>query len=253
MVRVDGELVVLDDDGRSNFNKLMFSRTGSHYFAFDLLMLDSTDLRASPLESRKERLRALFSGNTDPVRYCDNVERRGKDFFEVVRETGLEGMVAKRKRSPYLGRLTDDWLKVKCLRNRDFIIGGWLSDEHGVRGLDINRMARENFLWDASRESDIVDFATVTLVHAEIQDNLTPANRKERGRIGLGGALEGARILFLSDGEDRARGAAQHFLGDARFDEPRQPAPAVRDHHDQVGGQLCCDLGDNVRRLTHLV
>jgi len=66
---LDGELVALDDDGRSDFNKLMFSRTGSHYFAFDLLVLDSMDLRGSPLDFRKEQLRVLLTGDLDSIRY----------------------------------------------------------------------------------------------------------------------------------------------------------------------------------------
>jgi ATP-dependent DNA ligase len=59
-------------------------------------------------------LRELLQSSA-PVRYCDHITGCGKDFFDLVRETGLEGMVAKRRRSPYLGRLTDDWLKIKCL------------------------------------------------------------------------------------------------------------------------------------------
>jgi bifunctional non-homologous end joining protein LigD len=78
---LDGELVVLDDDGRSNFGKLMFGRTGTHYFAFDLLMLDSTDLRPLPLESRNERLRELLQSSDDPVRYLRPCHRPRQRFF----------------------------------------------------------------------------------------------------------------------------------------------------------------------------
>jgi bifunctional non-homologous end joining protein LigD len=145
---LDGELVVLDDDGRSNFGKLMFGRTGTHYFAFDLLMLDSTDLRPLPLESRKERLRELLQSSDDPVRYCDHVTDRGKDFFDLVRATGLEGMVAKRRRSSYLGRLTDDWLKIKCLRTHDFIVGGWL---RGETDRDVRALLLGEFFGDVLR------------------------------------------------------------------------------------------------------
>jgi ATP-dependent DNA ligase len=57
---VDGELVVLDDDGRSNFSKLIFGRTGTHYFVFDLLWLDEADLRLQPLDKRKATLQDLL-------------------------------------------------------------------------------------------------------------------------------------------------------------------------------------------------
>ena len=127
-VRLGRRLVVLDDDGRSNFPKLMFGHTGSHYYTFDLLMLDSTDMRQLPLVARKQALRQLIE-NRDPVRYCDHVTGYGRSFFELVRNAGLEGIVAKRRQSIYSGALTTDWLKVKCLRKHDFVVGGWLPDE----------------------------------------------------------------------------------------------------------------------------
>jgi bifunctional non-homologous end joining protein LigD len=134
---IDGELVVLDGDGRSNFAKLMFGRVGTHYFAFDLLWLDKADLRPHPLERRKSVLQNLLV-SCDPVRYCDHIAGCGKAFYETVREAGLEGMVAKRRRSAYRGGLTGDWLKVKCLRTHGFVVGGWiphLRDSRRIRAL----------------------------------------------------------------------------------------------------------------------
>ncbi len=52
---------------------------------------------------------------------------KGKAFFEAVRETELEGVVAKPRGSAYAGVLNDDWLKIKCMRVHDFVVGGWLS------------------------------------------------------------------------------------------------------------------------------
>lgn len=124
---LDGELVVLDDDGRSNFAKLAHGRSGSHYYAFDILMLGNNDLRGLPLSERKPILKALV-GACEPVRYTDHVVGIGREFFDVVKQAGLEGMVAKRRSSKYSGALSDDWLKVKCLRTHDFIVGGWILD-----------------------------------------------------------------------------------------------------------------------------
>jgi len=123
---LDGELVVLDEDGRSNFAKLARGRTGTHLYAFDLLMLGDADLRTKPLEKRKVTLVRLLNGSCNAVRYCDHIIGRGKDFFDSVRELGLEGMVAKRRLSEYVGTLNGDWLKVKCLCVHDFVIGGWI-------------------------------------------------------------------------------------------------------------------------------
>lgn len=120
--------MALDEDGRSNFAKLAHGRTGTHYYCFDLLMLGDADLRARALDARKTLLADLLHGSSDAVRYCDHVVGRGKAFFDSVREAGLEGVVAKRRNSKYAGVLNDDWLKVKCMRVHDFVIGGWISD-----------------------------------------------------------------------------------------------------------------------------
>jgi bifunctional non-homologous end joining protein LigD len=109
---LDGELVVLDDDGRSNFAKLAHGRTGSHYYAFDILMLGNDDLRGLPISERKAILKTLIS-ECDAVRYTNHVVEIGREFFDAVKRAGLEGMVAKRRTSKYAGMLTDDWLKVK--------------------------------------------------------------------------------------------------------------------------------------------
>ena len=127
---IDGELVVLDNDGRSNFAKLAHGRTGTHYYAFDILLLDADDLRDSRLETRKAILKVLL-GECDPVRYTDHVIGTGVAFFGLVKRAGLEGMVAKRRASTYSGVLTDDWLKVKCLRVHDFVVGGLITGEDG--------------------------------------------------------------------------------------------------------------------------
>jgi bifunctional non-homologous end joining protein LigD len=93
---LDGELVVLDDDGRSNFAKLTHSRTGTHYYAFGLLVLGDADLRQRPLEERKAALAGLLR-DCEPVRDCDHVVGAGCAFFEAVHQAGLEGMVGKRR------------------------------------------------------------------------------------------------------------------------------------------------------------
>jgi bifunctional non-homologous end joining protein LigD len=147
---MDGELVVLDDDGRSSFAKLMFGRAGSHYFAFDLLLLEETDLRAQALEWRKAILQTLL-GSPDPVRYRDHITGSCKAFFELVRQAGLEGGWSRRAVSHDIkGRLTDDWLKVRCLRTLDFVVGGWIPD--GSRFGHIRALLRGEF-FDVTRPS----------------------------------------------------------------------------------------------------
>jgi bifunctional non-homologous end joining protein LigD len=94
---------VLDEHGRSNFARLAHGRTGSHYYAFDFFMLGNDNLRVLPLSERKPILETLVSG-CDPVRYTDHVVGTGTEFFELVKQAGLEGMVAKRGLSKIFGR-----------------------------------------------------------------------------------------------------------------------------------------------------
>lgn len=114
---LDGEVVALDEQGHSRFEWL-FSRNGRSkgrliYYVFDLLFLDGQDLRTFPLHRRKALLKRMLR-NVPGVLYVDHIEEHGKEFFRLASERGLEGIVAKDKRSPYVsGRGTDHWLKIK--------------------------------------------------------------------------------------------------------------------------------------------
>jgi bifunctional non-homologous end joining protein LigD len=139
---IDGEIVALLDDGRPNFGKLQtrmhvsdpatarklsFS-TPTIDFVFDLLAFDGFDLRAMALEGRKEILHQLVRGE-GPIRYCDHIVGRGKDFFHAAEEMGLEGIIAKRRESKYRGARSDDWLKIKAPKTRDLVIGGYTNPD----------------------------------------------------------------------------------------------------------------------------
>lgn len=114
---LDGEVVALDEQGHCRFEWL-FSRNGQRkgrliYYVFDLLFLDSQDLRTLPLQRRKALLKRILR-NFPGVLYMDHIEEHGKEFFRLASERGLEGIVAKDKQSPYLsGRETSYWLKIK--------------------------------------------------------------------------------------------------------------------------------------------
>src|ERR1700682_2832330 len=124
---LDGEIVAQGDNGRPSFQllqrrmhvndarqiaRLSFA-VPVRYYVFDLLAFDRFDTRTLPLEERKGRLSELILGE-GPVRYCDHVVERGKDFYAAVAEGGLEGIVAKLRNSPYRGTRSGDWLKIKC-------------------------------------------------------------------------------------------------------------------------------------------
>jgi len=139
---LDGEVVAQSDDGRPSFQllqrrmhvndarqiaRLSFA-VPVRYYVFDLLAFDRFDTRTLPLEERKQRLSELILGE-GPVRYCDHVVERGKDFYEAVAEGGFEGIVGKLRDSPYRGTRSGDWLKIKCPQTDRFVIGGYTSPE----------------------------------------------------------------------------------------------------------------------------
>jgi ATP-dependent DNA ligase len=99
---------------------------------FDCVELEGHDLRRLPLTRRKECLRMLVPP-LGPVHYVDHVMEHGDAFLEAAAEARLEGIVAKRASSAYTGGRSPDWIKVKCQRRGEFVIGGY-TDPQGARG-----------------------------------------------------------------------------------------------------------------------
>jgi len=127
---IDGEIIAYDTDGRPSFNVLQNRRTAGselHLYAFDLLTLGGKDLRQEPLERRRELLRArVMPLLPDSIRYSETIEASPAELIEAVREQGFEGIVAKRRDSPYKpGQRSAAWQKMRVLQRRDFVIGGY--------------------------------------------------------------------------------------------------------------------------------
>lgn len=135
---LDGEAVVLDAQGRSQFqllqNALSEERTEAVvYYAFDLLELDGRDLRGEPLAERKKLLKGLIDASPrSKLRYSEHVEAKGDQLFRLACETGLEGVISKLKDAPYRSGRSPDWLKVKCVHEQEFVVAGW-TDPGGAR------------------------------------------------------------------------------------------------------------------------
>ena len=112
---LDGEIVVLDEYGRSQFNDLLFRRGILYFYAFDLLSLNGEDFRTVPLIERKARLRKVVRRGRSHLLFVDHIEKKGCEFFRRICELDLEGIVAKRASSSY--RVTEqpsrDWIKIK--------------------------------------------------------------------------------------------------------------------------------------------
>ncbi|HEX5726296.1 MAG TPA: DNA ligase D [Longimicrobiaceae bacterium] len=137
---VDGELVVMHPNGTTSFQLLQNAIHAERqdelvFFVFDLMYLDGYDLRGVPLLARKERLRALMAGlpAEGPIRFSDHVVGNGRVFHDQACRWGLEGIIAKRADSRYAAnKRTKDWLKVKCMRRQEFVLGGY-TDPKGSR------------------------------------------------------------------------------------------------------------------------
>jgi len=129
---IDGEIVVPDDNGVSDFSALQSAlkegRAGSFiYYVFDLLHLDGRDLAAEPLIERKAQLEALLAeGPSNPVlRMSEHLSERGSVVFDHACRMGLEGIVSKKIDVPYRSGRTRDWLKSKCSARQEFVVGGF--------------------------------------------------------------------------------------------------------------------------------
>jgi bifunctional non-homologous end joining protein LigD len=139
---LDGEIAVLDDQGRSSFSLIQprisvadpnsvahLSRsTPVTLFLFDLLYLDGYDLRGVPLEERKKLLAEIVTP-ADHIRLSDHFVANGDAMLEAARANGLEGILAKRRTSRYESRRGQDWFKVKVNWQQEFVIGGFTLGE----------------------------------------------------------------------------------------------------------------------------
>ena len=141
-VIVDGEIVVLRPDGTSDFQALQnVMRNGDDnsivFFVFDLLYYHGHDLRQVALIERKHLLSQWLDKqkSSDIIRYNDHISREGEQVFLIACHRGLEGIVAKRVDSPYVERRTADWVKVKCKKRQEFVIGGWTKPGGGRASL----------------------------------------------------------------------------------------------------------------------
>ncbi len=132
-VVLDGEIVLLDENGNPSFQKLQRYEDNTslplQYYVFDLLFLDKKDIRNLPLIKRKELLKTMLSKiKTGPILYSDDIAEKGVAFFNIAVKKNLEGIIAKKAESEYTcGVRTKEWLKIKNINSREAIIVGYTS------------------------------------------------------------------------------------------------------------------------------
>lgn len=131
---LDGEAVVLDEQGRSDFGALQRSLGGrggkrasteSILYAFDLLYFDGHDLTGTELSVRRHLLEDLLDGASGAIRLSEEVSGDGAKLLDNACTLGLEGIIAKRRDSTYRSGRTGDWLKIECVKSESFIIVGY--------------------------------------------------------------------------------------------------------------------------------
>ena len=134
---LDGEVVVLNEKGQSNFSSLQNWRSEADgeliYYVFDLLWLDGRDLTGLPLSERRQLLESIIP-TVGPVRYSESFTASGTKFFAAAQKTGLEGIMAKKTDSYYTpGVRTREWLKIKTASRQEVVIGGFTRNEESPK------------------------------------------------------------------------------------------------------------------------
>ena len=128
---IDGEIVALDEKGRSSFQLLQArelegKKSPLYFYAFDLLQLEGKNLMSLPLEARKNALEQVCAGAGETIRFSGAIGGDPRALLDEVKRRGLEGIIGKQRRSVYEpGRRSGEWIKLKCVAEQEFVIGGY--------------------------------------------------------------------------------------------------------------------------------
>lgn len=142
---LDGEAVVLDERGASDFGALQKalggrggkrSAAGAMLYAFDLLYLNGQDLRSMHLSERREMLKDVLSSRPHgSIRLSEEINAEGEPFLKLACQMGLEGIIAKRRSAPYQSGRGGEWLKIKCIQSEGFVIVGYEPSAAALGGI----------------------------------------------------------------------------------------------------------------------
>ncbi|QAT42219.1 DNA ligase D [Aminipila luticellarii] len=139
-VVLDGEMVITDLSGKTDFqalqNYMKNPRTKNlTYIVFDILALDGKDLRKEPLIYRKQTLETFMKDAPKNLYYSRYVRGHGKESFDAACQTHMEGVVGKKADAIYSGTRNGDWIKLKCDKRQEFVIGGYTISDKRVNGI----------------------------------------------------------------------------------------------------------------------
>lgn len=135
---IDGEIIVMNEKGQSNFGHLQNWRSEADgelvYYVFDILWYDGLSLMELPLVTRRKILEMVLPKDDDRVRVSQVFNVKGNDFFAAAKRMGLEGIVAKKRDSSYSPDLrSKEWLKIKVHKRQEVVIGGFTKNEGSAK------------------------------------------------------------------------------------------------------------------------
>ncbi len=137
---LDGEAVIIDDKGKSDFQAFqnhMKNLKGDEltYAIFDILALDGDDLRSRPMIERKTILKEVMKDAPQNLYYSRHIKGDGNEYFASACRLQLEGIIGKKADSVYSGTRNGDWIKLKCYKRQEFVIGGYTLSEKKTQGV----------------------------------------------------------------------------------------------------------------------
>jgi bifunctional non-homologous end joining protein LigD len=135
---LDGEILVIEKDGKANFSALQNWRSEADghlvYYIFDLLWYEGKNIMELPLSERQAILKEILPTNDDNIRLSQVFTVNGLEFFEAAKKMGLEGIMAKRRDSTYIAdNRSKDWLKIKVNQRQEVVIGGFTKNSGSAK------------------------------------------------------------------------------------------------------------------------
>jgi bifunctional non-homologous end joining protein LigD len=239
---LDGEIVVLREDGNTSFADLQAAfqegiKKPLTYFLFDLLHLNGHNLRTLPLSERKALLAGLLKDAGPDLRLSEHLNSNAATVFEKACELHAEGIVTKRADAPYTSGRSSTWLKLKCIHEQEFVIGGFTlpakghAGIHGVGSLLLGYYDASRNLKYAGRTGTGFTQKTHAVLRTQLEKLRqsgnpfsSPPGEARRGAIWVKPKLV-AQVRF-------ANWTAENIVRQASFQGLREDKPASEVHKD---------------------
>ena len=182
---LDGEICVLDEQGRARFHNIqpriaanqtavprLAQTAPATLFVFDILYADGYDVRGVALEERKKLLHAVLKPS-EQIRLSESFDAGGEQIFEAARQMGLEGILAKDRRSTYEGARSSRWQKIKVVSEQEFVIAGFTAGEREYFGALVLGVQADGKLRHAGQVGTGFDNKMMRTIYERLQPLVT--------------------------------------------------------------------------------